>query len=148
MFADILPYTTMSIRALEFYSGIGGLHLALCRSNVQSELVAAYDWDQTATRVYAHNFPASNCQRVDITKLSTESLPVADLWLLSPACQPYTTLNPNAKGADDPRAASFLHLVRNVLPSMKERPSYILVENVAGFEVSLDFLCAAQTDQC
>ncbi|KAK0456781.1 DNA methyltransferase ZMET4 [Armillaria borealis] len=32
-----------------------------------------------------------------------------DLWLLSPACQPYTVLNPNAKGAGDPRTHHRIH---------------------------------------
>ena len=64
----------------------------------------------------------------------------ADLWLLSPACQPYTVLNPNAQGAQDPRAKSFLHLVQNIIPELSQRkaaPKWMLVENVAGFEVSL-----------
>lgn len=63
----------------------------------------------------------------------------ADIWLLSPACQPYTVLNPNAKGGADPRAKSFLHLMTNVLPELvahHQEPHYIFVENVAGFEVS------------
>jgi tRNA (cytosine38-C5)-methyltransferase len=48
-------------------------------------------------------------------------------------------LNPNSKGAQDPRAQSFLHLVQNVLPALAasdEHPTRILVENVAGFEDS------------
>ncbi len=47
-------------------------------------------------------------------------------------------LNPKAKGAADPRAQSFLHLIENVLPALAERgtaPACLLVENVAGFEV-------------
>jgi len=73
------------IRALEFYSGIGkgslvstylsligrhigGLHLSLSRSTVDADVVQAFDWDQTACRVYTENhgnivqkvlFPAS-----------------------------------------------------------------------------------------
>jgi site-specific DNA-cytosine methylase len=57
---------------------------------------------------------------------------------MSPACQPYTVLNPKAKGAADPRAQSFLHLIETVLPILSERgaaPVRLLVENVAGFEV-------------
>lgn len=58
---------------------------------------------------------------------------------MSPSCQPYTVLNPLAKGAEDPRAKSFIHLMENVLPelvSMERHPKYLLVENVAGFEVN------------
>jgi tRNA (cytosine38-C5)-methyltransferase len=77
---------------------------------------------------------------VDISTLTSECLASfrADIWLLSPACQPYTVLNSNAKGASDPRAQSFLHLIQDVLPQLKAAdadPSYLLVENVAGFEV-------------
>jgi site-specific DNA-cytosine methylase len=78
--------------------------------------------------------------QVDINSLTADALePLnGDLWLLSPACQPYTILNPNAKGAADPRAQSFLHLMEEVLPALAERgaaPTRLLIENVAGFEV-------------
>ncbi|KAI0262477.1 S-adenosyl-L-methionine-dependent methyltransferase [Gloeopeniophorella convolvens] len=131
------------IRALEFYSGIGGLHLALSRSHVgeHAAVVRAFDWDQIACTVYRMNHGAGIVHKVDIGTLDADALqPLsADLWLLSPACQPYTVLNPNAKGAADPRAQSFLHLVENVLPALVERgaaPTRLLVENVAGFEAS------------
>jgi len=41
-------------------------------------------------------------------------------------------------GAGDPRAQSFIHLMQNVLPNLVasgSHPKYLLVENVAGFEV-------------
>ena len=49
-------------------------------------------------------------------------------------------LNPLAKGAEDPRAKSFIRLMEDVLPELVEmgqHPRYMLVENVAGFEVRL-----------
>jgi hypothetical protein len=78
--------------------------------------------------------------QVDISTLDADALePLnANLWLLSPACQPYTVLNPRAKGAADPRAQSFLHLIEDVLPALAVRgaaPARLLIENVAGFEV-------------
>lgn len=79
--------------------------------------------------------------QADISLLSASETAelYADLWLMSPSCQPYTVLNPMAKGAEDPRAKSFIHLMENVLPelvSMERHPQYLLVENVAGFEVN------------
>ncbi|KAI8327466.1 S-adenosyl-L-methionine-dependent methyltransferase, partial [Chlamydoabsidia padenii] len=53
---------------------------------------------------------------------------------LSPPCQPYTRLGLQ-HGSQDPRSKSFLHLL-SVLGTMKHPPSYILVENVKGFETS------------
>ncbi|KAK0478182.1 S-adenosyl-L-methionine-dependent methyltransferase [Armillaria novae-zelandiae] len=128
------------VQALEFYSGIGGLHCALTTSHVPGTVIRAYDWDQNACRIYSKNYGKGIAYRVDISTLTAADIGDlgADLWLLSPACQPYTVLNPNAKGAGDPRAKSFLHLVQAVLPEITpaQRPSYILVENVAGFETS------------
>ena len=57
---------------------------------------------------------------------------------MSPSCQPYTVLNPLAKGAEDPRAKSFIHIIEDILPQMASggsHPRYMLIENVAGFEV-------------
>lgn len=80
---------------------------------------------------------------MDIATLTSADLAIhnANLWLMSPSCQPYTVLNPLARGANDPRAKSFIHLIEVVLPelvSIDKHPTHILVENVAGFEVRTD----------
>ncbi|KAJ7102547.1 S-adenosyl-L-methionine-dependent methyltransferase [Mycena belliarum] len=133
------------MNALEFYSGIGGLHLALSHSGVPApaRVVRAFDWDAGACAVYAANFGPGLAAKADISTLTAASLaPLrAALWLLSPACQPYTVLNPasRSKGDRDPRAKSFLHLVQTVLPALAAAgaaPTHVLVENVAGFETS------------
>ncbi|KAI8983204.1 S-adenosyl-L-methionine-dependent methyltransferase [Trametes punicea] len=131
----------MPVKALEFYSGIGGLHRALAQSSVRGTVVRAFDWDQAACRVYAANYGCDVVHKVDISELEAQELASldADLWLLSPSCQPYTVLNPLAKGAEDPRAKSFIRLMEEVLPrlvEMQKHPQRLLVENVAGFETS------------
>ncbi|KAM6497854.1 S-adenosyl-L-methionine-dependent methyltransferase [Amanita muscaria] len=137
------------MRALEFHCGIGGLHLALKRSKANASVVQAFDWDQNACQVYSLNYGQDIVSRVDISTLKPHYLASfgAEIWLLSPACQPYTVLNSNRKGASDPRAQSFLYLIQDVLPQMKvtnTHPSYLLVENVAGFETSStrELLCS------
>ncbi|KAJ6573887.1 S-adenosyl-L-methionine-dependent methyltransferase [Mycena vulgaris] len=129
------------MKALEFYSGIGGLHFALSRSNVPLSITHAFDWDQNACEVYAANFGPGIAKKTDISTLTASYLASlhASLWLLSPACQPYTVLNPSAKGELDPRAKSFLHLVQTVLPELARgnaHPTHFFVENVGGFETS------------
>lgn len=57
----------------------------------------------------------------------------ADIWTMSPPCQPYTRIGLQ-QGSVDARAKSFLHLLK-VLGEMENKPKYILVENVKGFEV-------------
>jgi tRNA (cytosine38-C5)-methyltransferase len=54
---------TASITALEFYSGIGGMHCALHLAAQEAqigavEVLAAFDINEVANRVYAHNFGA------------------------------------------------------------------------------------------
>ncbi|KAJ6519200.1 S-adenosyl-L-methionine-dependent methyltransferase [Mycena sanguinolenta] len=129
------------MNALEFYSGIGGLHLALSRSNAAASVTHAFDWDQNACDVYSANFGPGIARKVDIMTLTAAYLSSlnASLWLLSPACQPYTVLNSSAKGELDPRAKSFLHLIQNIIPELAREdahPTHFLVENVGGFETS------------
>ncbi|KLO06314.1 S-adenosyl-L-methionine-dependent methyltransferase [Schizopora paradoxa] len=131
----------MTIQAIEFYSGIGGLHRALQKSNVDATVIRAFDWDQTACRVYEENHGKGVVSKTDISTLDEHRLAAlnASLWLLSPSCQPYTVLNHASKGAEDPRAKSFIHLMFNVLPvlvGLGRAPARLLVENVAGFEKS------------
>lgn len=118
----------------------GGLHYALNKSSADAQVLAAFDWDQLACRVYSHNFPQTTVKQVDISTISARDLTsyAADLWLMSPSCQPYTTLNSIPGDSSDPRAKSFLHLINNVLPSLfasHALPSRLLIENVAGFKV-------------
>ena len=57
----------------------------------------------------------------------------ADLWTLTPPCQPFTTTTcARQRDTADPRAASLLHLLE-LLPAMKRLPGHVLLENVAGF---------------
>lgn len=58
----------------------------------------------------------------------------AQIWLLSPPCQPYTRRGLRKHSADD-RAGSFLNLLRR-LREMQKPPMALLLENVVGFEAS------------
>lgn len=77
------------LRAIEFYSGIGtlsyiahpgrsieildrtgGLHLALATSLVKGRVVRAFDWDQTACKVYEANYGPHVVQKVCATSFS------------------------------------------------------------------------------
>ena len=82
----------MAITALEFYSGIGiiieistvrcllgstgGLHYALKKSSVDARVLAAFDWDQLACRVYSHNFPETTVKQVHTLPLMFVNLPL------------------------------------------------------------------------
>jgi hypothetical protein len=58
-----------TLKVLEFYSGIGGMHAALARAAKAGdipafEVLAALDINDVANRVYAHNFGEDIVRRV------------------------------------------------------------------------------------
>ncbi|KAJ2825251.1 hypothetical protein IWW50_002935, partial [Coemansia erecta] len=126
----------MVLRVAEFYSGIGGMHFALKEAGIDSQVVRAFDINTVANEVYKHNFAD-----VPVMQRNIESLPMslfeglkADLWTMSPPCQPYTRQG-QQRGSDDMRAKSFLFLI-DLLGKLQHKPMHLLVENVAGFEQS------------
>ncbi|BBN08492.1 tRNA (cytosine38-C5)-methyltransferase [Marchantia polymorpha subsp. ruderalis] len=127
---------TTTLRVLEFYSGIGGLRYSLEDSGVNAVVVEAFDINDVGNDVYQHNFGhrpnQGNIQGLSVKQLDKYK---ADAWLLSPPCQPYTRQGLQ-KDADDARAISFLKMLE-MLPLMMSPPSYLLVENVVGFENSV-----------
>ena len=60
----------------------------------------------------------------------------ADIWMMSPPCQPHTRQHSNQKeDVDDPRSKSFLHLCDLIsVMTVESLPKIILLENVIGFE--------------
>ncbi|KAG0296283.1 tRNA (cytosine-5-)-methyltransferase [Linnemannia gamsii] len=123
-------------RVLEFYSGIGGMHYAFDRSGHKGEILKAFDINTTANEVYAHNHGKKQLAQRNIEAVPMEfyDKQQADVWLMSPPCQPYTRTG-NQEGSKDTRAKSFLYLM-DILPKMEHPPNYILLENVRGFEES------------
>lgn len=115
------------IRVLELYCGIGGCAAAFGQA---ARTVAAVDQNRLALEVYRRNFAHPTVAAL------FESIPEerlrrwdADLWWLSPPCQPYTRRGLR-RGLDDPRAASFPVLLERLAAI---RPRYLALENVPGF---------------
>ncbi|KAF9994722.1 tRNA (cytosine-5-)-methyltransferase [Entomortierella chlamydospora] len=128
--------TAHKFRVLEFYSGIGGMHYAFDKSGHQGEILKAFDINTTANEVYAHNHGKKQLAQRNIEAVPMEfyDKQQADVWLMSPPCQPYTRTG-NQEGSKDNRAKSFLYLM-DILLKMTNPPNYILLENVKGFEES------------
>lgn len=140
------------LRVAEFFCGIGGFHFALRRICPNAEFVAAFDIDKDGNRVYEHNtgftptqvtaqFSCQPCSpfsdQIDIGTLSVKALESlkANLWLCSPPCQPFTRQG-HKRDIEDPRSASFLHLLKKLSEMETCMPEFICVENVVGFEQS------------
>uniref|UniRef100_A0A5K3FMT7 tRNA (Cytosine(38)-C(5))-methyltransferase n=1 Tax=Mesocestoides corti TaxID=53468 RepID=A0A5K3FMT7_MESCO len=122
------------MRVLELYSGIGGMHAALSRSGLAFEIVRALDINDLANRVYNKAFNCSLASNKSIDSLSINEclLFEADLWTLSPPCQPFTRMGKQKQGMDTRSSSlrTIIDLIRRI------KPPAILLENVKGFEGS------------
>lgn len=120
------------MRCLELYSGIGGFAVAASRCGW--EIALAIDINQRAAQVYRHNFDHA----LEVRTL--ESVPArefakleADLWWMSPPCQPFTRRG-RLRDLCDPRCESLSVLLKRV---DEIRPQHLVMENVPGFQSSL-----------
>eukprot|EP00597_Dinobryon_sp_UTEXLB2267_P001014 CAMPEP_0170066716 /NCGR_PEP_ID=MMETSP0019_2-20121128/6312_1 /TAXON_ID=98059 /ORGANISM="Dinobryon sp., Strain UTEXLB2267" /LENGTH=480 /DNA_ID=CAMNT_0010273881 /DNA_START=843 /DNA_END=2282 /DNA_ORIENTATION=+ len=129
----------------EFFSGIGGMRLALPEhvNGMPIRKIVAFDINTIANQIYQHNFlsPSSSlspleesvcCVGIDGLKLSDVD-GKADLWTLSPPCQPFT-LTRGALQRDhlDHRCKALFRLM-HLLLQMRQLPRFIVLENVVGF---------------
>ena len=124
------------LQVIEFYAGIGGWHYAVKKTGLDLTVLKAIDINTTANCVYRHNFPTTKLFQRNISGLTAKELDLlsADIFTLSPPCQPFTRQGKKEDSADH-RTDSFFHLMQ-VLVEMKNVPQYLMMENVQGFEVS------------
>ncbi|KAI9099275.1 S-adenosyl-L-methionine-dependent methyltransferase [Phlyctochytrium arcticum] len=123
------------IKALEFFSGIGGLHYGLEYAHPNVQVLASFDINQHANSCYEANFGIKPIQKgiQDLTPAFIGKFK-ANCWVMSPPCQPYTQMGKKLDD-QDPRADGLLHLIE-ILDKVQVIPEYIFVENVPNFEVS------------
>ena len=132
------------ILAIEFYSGIGGWSYALDEalqrnSTLNVNVVAAFDVSTVCNEVYRanHGFAPSQkpIEQLDVSNVDG----IADIWFLSPPCQPHTRqrkgLTEQEMDIDDSRSQSFIHIC-SILERLKSPPRILILENVVGFESS------------
>jgi len=119
------------VRALELFCGIGGFAEAACE---KADVVAAVDQSEIALSVYRLNRPSTPVKGFNLETVSPAVLADfnADMWWLSPPCQPYTVRG-KRRDLEDSRASS-LRRILSILPQV--RPFSLGLENVEGFAAS------------
>lgn len=121
---------------VEFFAGMGGMRVAGDQSGIPIRILAAYEVSEICQKAYIHNFGSNEWRLKTIERLPIEELDNlhADMWLMSPPCQPFTRAG-RRQDHEDNRTAGLLHLI-DVLPRMQHPPRRLLLENVIGFERS------------
>lgn len=141
------PTQQEGIKVFEFFSGIGGMRLALPNeiNGIPIKNITAFDCSDPANNVYAENF--HNEKNIDqshhidgkLRRILIDGLKLNevdgqfDVMTLSPPCQPFTTTR-DAHQLDekDNRSRGIFHLM-HLLLNMNSRPRWIVLENVQGF---------------
>jgi len=130
----------MSIKTVEFFSGIGGWSYSLANLPGNFEVVEAFDINPIANQVYKlnHKLTPNHKSIEHITSKQLGKLN-AEMWVMSPPCQPHTRNNTTATRDDnDPRSNAFLKLM-GLLQEMAPPPRYI------ALEVSIDVCLSLMT---
>ena len=149
------------LQVCEFYSGIGGYHLALSKiPDLSFDVAAAFEISSNANLLYRHNFPQTKVLETNLCgltakkldtimscKVSSTSSQVDDsvisdscdqerrtMFCMSPPCQPYSRQG-SFKDNSDNRAESVQHLF-SIFSDLTTKPDYFFLENVRGFERS------------
>jgi DNA (cytosine-5)-methyltransferase 1 len=115
-----------AIRALDIYSGAGGLSIGLEAAGFK--IVAGADIDADACDTFAKAHPAAEVLRGDVGQMSFRSWRGAvDCLVGGPPCQPWST-GGKRLGTDDPRDGwpQFLQALKEI------EPRAFIAENVAG----------------
>ena len=122
----------MKPRLLELFAGVGGVACAW----PEAEIVAAVDINDRAKEIYQANFSHPFWSR-EIASVSPGELAglQADIWWMSPPCQPFTRRGAR-RDLEDTRTQAFAHLVSAI---REVQPESIALENVIGFEGSAAF---------
>lgn len=133
LFIFILVHSLFGTCACLYCLGIVGCNGGARRA---VRVAASFEISEVCNRVYKHNFGdaplTKSIEHLDASLLDSFN---ADTWLMSPPCQPYTSMG-KQRDAQDPRARALLHLTCQVIPKLSAPPTYILLENVNHFQHS------------
>lgn len=116
----------MSIRAIDLFSGAGGLTLGLKKAGIQP--ISAVEVNRAAMETYASHSPEAEHHCADIREVNLSAYKGrVDLVYGGPPCQPFS-IGGLRNGASDRRdmIPSFLDVVKEL------KPEAVLIENVPG----------------
>lgn len=131
------------IKVLDLFAGAGGLSAGLHQASGRFNTVQAVEWEPAAAAAFKATFPDSSVYAGDIKAWLDEGrVPGVDVIIGGPPCQGFSTLN--RKDEEDSRNELWREYANTIV---KAQPKYFVVENVAAFAKSpqyIDFKAATQ----
>ena len=124
---------TRTLRAAEFFAGIGLVRLALEQEGFK--VVFANDIETSKWAIYSANFRPANFVLGDVRDITGASVPDCELATASFPCTDLS-LAGNRAGLNGKESGMFWEFARILKQMGKRRPSIILLENVIGFATS------------
>jgi len=122
--------TKRSLRAAEFFAGIGLVRLAL---EIQDwEVVFANDIDPDKREMYDANFNGDHFHLGDIHKLSATDIPDCELFTASFPCNDLSIAGA-WQGLEGKESSAFWGLIQILRDLGERRPPLVMLENVLGF---------------
>jgi DNA (cytosine-5)-methyltransferase 1 len=116
-----------NIRAIDLFSGIGGVKLGLKKAGFN--VIYSNDNDKYCQQTFEANFPEKLDTR-DIALIPSKDIPDHDLLAAGFPCQPFSMAG-HRKGFADPRGSLFLEVVRIL---RDKNPKAFLLENVKNLK--------------
>jgi len=129
-----------TVRAVELFAGVGGFRLGL--ENVSNDfnrfkVVWSNQWEpstkiQHASDIYVARFGYENHSNIDISKVSTNSIPDHDLLVGGFPCQDYSVASTlkNSHGIVGKKGVLWWEIYRILQEKKDKAPKYLLLENV------------------
>lgn len=112
------------MRYVEFCAGIGGTRAGLDAAGWQCVLAIDHDSDAVAVHRLAHRDAVLG----DVTRLTAQDIPSADIWIAGFPCQPFSTSG-TRMGFGHASGNVFEHIARLAAECA---PSILVLENVEG----------------
>lgn len=125
-----------NITVLDLFSGAGGLTAGMHEASARFRTVGAVEWDLTAAASYEATYGQGIVYAGDIKAwLDEDRAEKADVIIGGPPCQGFSTLG--KQNAEDERNSLWREYARTI---RKALPKYFIVENVAEFKKSPQYL--------
>lgn len=130
-----------TVRVNDLFCGAGGMGIGFKQAGFR--LAGAWDFDKYAVASYGHNV-SPKVKQADITQMTYEDMPYADVWTFGFPCQDLSVAGKQAGLFEGKRSGLFFEVMRlldeTIENDIDSLPSVIMAENVKGLKPYLEVL--------